>query len=223
MSATNKTTNFELPLFIGSDRPAWLSDWNQAMTKIDTNLQQIKLTANEADSTAGGFDSKITALQQQVSSMQSQVNDAVSNSGQAMTAISAWKQAVTTAPTNVFNGDYSTITAKYNKSLGLLHLTGLLQFINPTVMQNDFVLGTFQGEVLPGTTVALRDAGTAVDVQNQKNYGLPLRFNPTGAIVIANPYWDWNPSSAGAFKCQQIYINCFVSMAGQGNGWPAFQ
>lgn len=221
MSATNKTTNFELPLFIGSDRPAWLSDWNQAMTKIDTNLQQIKLTANEADSTAGGFDSKITALQQQVSSMQSQVNDAVSASQAADTAIKNWKTVTSIAPSNVFNADFSTITMMYNKSLGLLYMTGLLTFINPTVMQDHFVLGTFQGEVLPGATRGWRNIGMAVSVQNQKNFGLRANFNPNGVLEVVSPYWDYDPSTG--FAAQQIYIDHFVSMAGAGNGWPAFQ
>lgn len=221
MSATNKTTNFELPLFIGSDRPAWLSDWNQTMTKIDTTLQQIKLTANEADSTAGGFESKIEALQAQVGTMQSQVNDAVSSAAAADAAIKAWKTVTSIAPSNVFNADYSTITAKYNKALGLLHLTGLLTFINPTVMQSGFVLGTFQGEVLPGSTIAFRDCGTAVSVQEQKNFGVRANFNPNGVLEIVAPYWDANPSTG--FAAQQIYIDHMVSMAGQGNGWPAFQ
>lgn len=35
MSATNQTTHYELPLFIDTDRPGWLTDFNNAMTKID--------------------------------------------------------------------------------------------------------------------------------------------------------------------------------------------
>ena len=35
MSSTNKTTNYDLSQFVGSDKPAWLSDYNQDMSKID--------------------------------------------------------------------------------------------------------------------------------------------------------------------------------------------
>lgn len=35
MSSTNQTTHYQLPLFIASDKPAWLTDWNTAMIKID--------------------------------------------------------------------------------------------------------------------------------------------------------------------------------------------
>lgn len=41
MSATNKTTNYELPEFVGTDKPSWLTDFNGAMTKIDTALHDL--------------------------------------------------------------------------------------------------------------------------------------------------------------------------------------
>lgn len=41
-NATNKTPNFGLPIFIGSDKPSWLTDWNGAMTEIDSLLKEIE-------------------------------------------------------------------------------------------------------------------------------------------------------------------------------------
>lgn len=41
MSATNKTPNYELPEFVGTDKPSWLTDFNGAMTKIDTALHDL--------------------------------------------------------------------------------------------------------------------------------------------------------------------------------------
>lgn len=52
MSATNKTTNLELPLFIGTDVPSWLTDWNGAMTKIDTHIATAVSDASGAAATA---------------------------------------------------------------------------------------------------------------------------------------------------------------------------
>lgn len=40
MTATNKTANYELSQFVGSDRPTWLGDYNSDMSKIDTQLKQ---------------------------------------------------------------------------------------------------------------------------------------------------------------------------------------
>lgn len=46
MSATNTTTNYNLPIFLSSDKPAWLVDFNGAMTAIDAQMK------NNADAIA---------------------------------------------------------------------------------------------------------------------------------------------------------------------------
>lgn len=55
MTATNKTANYELSQFVGSDRPTWLGDYNSDMSKIDAQLKQ---NADDiASATAGGLTS----------------------------------------------------------------------------------------------------------------------------------------------------------------------
>ena len=51
MTASNKTANYELSQFIGSDRPTWLGDYNSDMPKIDTQLKQ---NADDIASAAAG-------------------------------------------------------------------------------------------------------------------------------------------------------------------------
>lgn len=46
MSATNKTTNYSLPIFVGSDVPSWLVDWNNAMQLIDTAIGNVVTVVN---------------------------------------------------------------------------------------------------------------------------------------------------------------------------------
>ena len=41
MSATNHTTNYNLPIFVGSDKPAWLVDFNGAMNAIDAAIKGV--------------------------------------------------------------------------------------------------------------------------------------------------------------------------------------
>ena len=57
MSSTNKTTNYELSQFVGSDKPAWLQDYNADMSKIDTGIHNAATTATGADgkADAGGI------------------------------------------------------------------------------------------------------------------------------------------------------------------------
>lgn len=50
MSSTNKTSNYELSQFLGTDKPAWLSDYNSDMSKIDT---QMKANADAATAAGG--------------------------------------------------------------------------------------------------------------------------------------------------------------------------
>ena len=52
MSSTNKTTNYELSQFVGSDKPAWLTDYNQDMAKIDAGIDAAQDTATGADGKA---------------------------------------------------------------------------------------------------------------------------------------------------------------------------
>ena len=42
MAHTNNTTFLNLPLFIGTDKPAWLTDFNSAMQAIDNNASSQK-------------------------------------------------------------------------------------------------------------------------------------------------------------------------------------
>lgn len=51
MTATNKTTNYELSQFVGTDRPTWLGDYNSDMSKIDA---QLKRNADDIASAAAG-------------------------------------------------------------------------------------------------------------------------------------------------------------------------
>lgn len=68
MSSTNKTTNLGLSQFLGTDKPAWLGDYNSDMQKIDdafANLEQ------------GGQSSAadIAALQQKDEELTQNIND----------------------------------------------------------------------------------------------------------------------------------------------------
>lgn len=51
MTATNKTANYDLSQFVGTDRPTWLGDYNGDMEKIDAQLKQ---NADDIASAAAG-------------------------------------------------------------------------------------------------------------------------------------------------------------------------
>lgn len=62
MASTNKTTNYQLSQFIGTDKPAWLSDYNQDMAKIDSGMKNAADTATAASGAAGSANTSIGTL-----------------------------------------------------------------------------------------------------------------------------------------------------------------
>ena len=62
MSSTNKTTNYDLSQFLGSDKPAWLSDYNTDMGKIDAQMKVNADAATAAGSTASAASTAVGTL-----------------------------------------------------------------------------------------------------------------------------------------------------------------
>lgn len=64
MSSTNKTTNYELSQYIGTDKPTYLGDYNSDMAKIDAQMKLNATAASTADGKAVTADGKaVTALE----------------------------------------------------------------------------------------------------------------------------------------------------------------
>lgn len=62
MSATNATANYSLPVFLATDKPAWLTDWNGAMNAIDTAIHTAQATADGAQTTASTATTDIATI-----------------------------------------------------------------------------------------------------------------------------------------------------------------
>lgn len=59
MASTNKTTNYNLSQFVGTDKPAWLTDYNGDMSKIDA---QMKLNADGISTATGASATNTTNI-----------------------------------------------------------------------------------------------------------------------------------------------------------------
>lgn len=53
MSSTNKTANYQLSQYIGTDKPTYLGDYNSDMAKIDAQMKANATAATQAKSSAG--------------------------------------------------------------------------------------------------------------------------------------------------------------------------
>lgn len=99
MSATNSTPTINLPLFIGTDKPAWLVDWNGAMNAIDSAIAALQTAESGTAAALSALSNSVTALSNTVS--------------QQTTAIETVTQSVNQLAGNVttINGNINTINS----------------------------------------------------------------------------------------------------------------
>lgn len=93
MGATNTTANYNLSQFIGTDKPAWLQDYNGDMLKIDTGINAAKVAADGAQNTADGAQNSATtannAITNTINPAISSLNSTVGNQGGAINTINS--------------------------------------------------------------------------------------------------------------------------------------
>lgn len=90
-ASSNKTANYELPQFVGTDKPTWLGDFNEAMSDIDAGMHE-----NASD----------------IASMQTDVASAVSTASQASQDVSALTTTVTSLSGRVTNVETTASNAQ---------------------------------------------------------------------------------------------------------------
>lgn len=101
MASTNKTTNYKLSQYVGSDKPTYLGDYNSDMNKIDTQMK----------SNADG-----------IASATSTANTALTNAENATTLVNQVQEIAETANTNASNALQKAISLE--QALDLLRPVG---------------------------------------------------------------------------------------------------
>ena len=184
MSSTNKTTNYELSQFIGSDKPAWLQDYNTDMSKIDTGIHTAQTTATGADGKADANSTAIGTLANLTTTAKTDlvnaVNEVNTTAGLADSTASAAATAANTANTNLakFNlNQRSTLTSSTNKGT-----------IDTTVSNTQFATDTTSSVFKVYGRVYIRNLGGQTGTLTVKIGETSLRpatsYNiNTGAIV----------------------------------------
>lgn len=120
MSYTNQTQHYGLPQYIGSDVPAYLTDYNTAMATIDQGMNAAKTQADAAATTAGQAANDITALNSTVQTQATQISAAAQSASSAQQtansaddkadALDARVSALETAPAvNVTKKEYTSM------------------------------------------------------------------------------------------------------------------
>ena len=86
-NASNSTRYFHLPLFISTDKPSWLVDWNGAMGDLDNILQDIATASESAVADVATIQTQIDAINQTIPTLQSLVDQAVSDVASMQTTV----------------------------------------------------------------------------------------------------------------------------------------
>lgn len=101
MSATNSTPTIGLPLFIGTDKPAWLVDFNGAMNAIDSAIATLQ-TAE------GGTASSLASLAQSVEALSGTVSQHTTSLQTITTAVAGNTGSINTINSLIGNGQPTT-------------------------------------------------------------------------------------------------------------------
>ena len=114
MSATNATPTISLPLFIGTDKPAWLTDWNGAMNTIDSAIATLQ-TAEAGTATA------LATLSQSVEALSGTVSQHTTSLQTISTAVAGNTGSINTINSLIGNGQPTTTDKTIIGAINELH------------------------------------------------------------------------------------------------------
>ena len=120
-ASTNKTTNYDLPQFVGTDKPTWLGDFNTAMSAIDTGMAENKSDIESMDSRVTNAEASASQASQSVSALTTTVGDLSTDVASVTTTANNAQSTATSAlnTANTANGKADTnatnITAINNR------------------------------------------------------------------------------------------------------------
>lgn len=158
MSSTNKTSHYELSQFIGTDKPAWLTDYNSDMLKIDTGLATATAEASGAQGTA------------------------TSAASAAQAAQNTANQAVTSATANA--EDLTELKAALTNTLDTMTRLGNASTGNGFVSYSDYIqcfrFTIGWGSALPNNT-SIKDSNTVIPL-----YSVPVNIFKIAASTITD-------------------------------------
>lgn len=161
MSATNATTNYALPIFIGTDKPAWLIDWNSTMTAIDaaikgvdTDVQGAIVDISGLSSTVASHTSSIATISGQITVITTNLNTATGN--------------INTINSLIGNGTPTTTDQTIIGAINELHADqgDLADLTTPAVSLVAAINAISAGGAVAASAVSFDNTGTSLSATN---------------------------------------------------------
>lgn len=141
-ASTNKTANYDLPQFVGTDKPTWLGDFNEAMSDIDTGMHENATS--------------IATMQSDVAS----ATQAASRASQDVTALTTTVNSLSGRVTNVettANNAQSTANSALNVANTKVSTSDLLDLVYPVGSIYLSVNSTSPSTLFGGTWEQIKD------------------------------------------------------------------
>lgn len=211
MGSTNKTQYLELPQWIGTDKPTFLGDFNDAFLKIDNGCNTINGTATTAGAQAGQAVEDATEALNKAESVEGIANTANTNANQALTTANNANTAVNNLTPRVtalenaqenltlWSGgqmnawsSLETVTAYayYNQALELLNLYGRFTYSGSNI-SNSQTLFTLPNSILTYfSSISTRTIYAACSIRSSDGESLVVNFNlnNSGNITLTDAY-----------------------------------
>ena len=181
MSHTNKTTHYNLPQFIGSDKASWLGDLNPAFNTIDSKMYAINTTATDADSKAD--------------SAQASADNGIALAQQANSDINELTTKLQSVAKNInfmgFDNVEHTCYTRYIKELGILSFWGGYTFNEMTIPANS-VLASLNGIINSSYSTLVRlsfyitkqDGSNYFPAVQVSNTNMSTRIKVNNAVAV---------------------------------------
>lgn len=132
MSSTNKTTNYNLSQYIGTDKPTYLGDYNGDMLKIDTQLKANADSASNAASTAGAAQAVASEASKNVQNL----NDSVTANSADIASLKTKNAQQDSSIQNVSNAASSALNKANQNEHNIADINTRNQWIQGTNIHN---------------------------------------------------------------------------------------
>lgn len=208
MASTNKTTHYELSQYIGTDKPTYLTDYNQDMSRIDAGIYGAKSEADTNSANIGDISdltttaknnvvSAINEIDGEVGSLSSTVANHTTAIGNNATAIGTLTNLSTVDKTDLVSAINEVDLISSNNSSSIGNLSNL-----DTTVKTDVVsaINEVDGDIKKFnfvnfddySSVATVTAGTITDID------LHVASNSDGSI--AKIYGKVSVANSGAIN-----------------------
>lgn len=195
MSHTNTTANYNLPQFVGTDKPSWLTDVNGAMSSIDT---QMKANADANTTTAGDLTTlagRVTTAEGNIatqgSTLQTVSNVASSASATATNAQNTANDLARYLTLNTFAS--STVSSNNgnitdNNVMNATNADGTVGkvygrfLVHPTASTSTTI--TINTNFRPSEQITINGVGLIQDTASKDVNPVSLVVNPNGNVTI---------------------------------------